>query len=325
MELSGITPRADLLAAAIILDILCGDPVYSWHPIRLMGRLLTWTETRLRSLGADGRLGGCALFVLLAVAGIGTAVAIPSVLYELHVSLGILGHLFVVYTGLALGDLLKHGSQVDSAAERGDVDATRSAVAGLVGRDVDDMDSVACRRAAIESLAESLVDGFTAPILWYALAGLPGIVIFKIVSTMDSMVGYKTDRYLRFGWCGARLDDLMNWIPARLAWPLIATAAAIVPGCSAWKALRVGWHQHRVVPGPNSGWSEAAMAGAIQRRLIGPIRLGGRLVTDIWLGDRGDSPAGSGSDYRRTVRLIYACAAIWSVVTVVAVAGTRAG
>lgn len=324
MELSGITPRADLLAAAIILDILCGDPVYSWHPIRLMGRLLTWTETRLRSLGADGRLGGCALFVILAVEGLGTTVAILSVLYQLHVSLGILGHLFVVYSGLALGDLLKHGSQVDSAAERGDVGATRSAVAGLVGRDVDDADSAACRRAAIESLAESLVDGFTAPILWYALAGLPGIVIFKIVSTMDSMVGYKTDRYLRFGWCGARLDDLMNWIPARLAWPLIATAAAVVRGCSAWKALRVGWQQHRVVPGPNSGWSEASMAGAIQRRLIGPIRLGGRLVTDIWLGDQGDAPAGSGSDYRRTVRLLYACAAIWSVIAVIAVAGTRA-
>lgn len=324
MELSGITPRADLLAAAILLDVLCGDPVYSWHPIRLMGRLLTWTETRLRSLGADGRLGGCALFVVLAVAGLGTAVTIPSVLYQLHVSLGILGHLFVVYSGLALGDLLKHGSQVDSAAERGDVGATRSAVAGLVGRDVDDADSAACRRAAIESLAESLVDGFTAPILWYALAGLPGIVIFKIVSTMDSMVGYKTDRYLRFGWCGARLDDLMNWIPARLAWPLIATAAAVVRGCSAWKALRVGWQQHRVVPGPNSGWSEASMAGAIQRRLIGPIRLGGRLVTDIWLGDQGDAPAGSGSDYRRTVRLLYACAAIWSVIAVIAVAGTRA-
>lgn len=324
MELSSIAPRADLLAAAIALDILCGDPVYGWHPVRLVGRLLTWTEARLRSLGADGRLGGCALFVILATAVGGIAVAVLSAFYQLHGSLGLAGHLFVLYSGLALGDLLKHGSQVDSAAERGDVAASRSAVARLVGRDVDTMDSIACRRAAIESLGENLVDGFTAPILWYALAGIPGIVIFKIVSTMDSMVGYKTDRYLRFGWCGARLDDLMNWFPARLAWPLIAMAAAVLPGCSAWKALRVGWSQHRVVPGPNPGWSEASTAGAIQRRLIGPIRLGGRLVTDIWLGDPVDAPAGTGSDYRRTVRLICVSAAIWSGAAVLAITGLRA-
>ena len=321
MELSGIAPRADLLAAAIALDLLCGDPVYRWHPVRLIGRLLTWTEARLRSVGADGRLGGCALFVILATAGCGTVVAILSALCQLHVGLGLLGHLFVLYSSLALGDLLKHGSQVDSAAEGGDAAASRSAVARLVGRDVDSMDPSACRRAAIESLGENLVDGFTAPILWYALAGIPGIVIFKIVSTMDSMVGYKTDRYLQFGWCGARLDDLMNWIPARLAWPLIGMAAAILPGCSAWKALRIGWKQHGVVPGPNPGWSEASMAGAIQRRLIGPIRLGGRLVTDIWLGDPRDAPAGTGSDYRRTVRLIYATAAIWSGAAILAITG----
>lgn len=325
MELSGIAPRPDLLAAAIALDILCGDPVYRWHPIRLIGRLLTWTEARLRSLGADGRFGGCTLFVILATAGITTTVGILIALYELHVSLGILGHLFVLYSGLALGDLLKHGSQVDSAAECGDLAASRTAVARLVGRDVDTMDSFACRRAAIESLGENLVDGFTAPILWYALAGIPGIVVFKIVSTMDSMVGYRNDRYLQFGWCGARLDDLMNWIPARLAWPLIGMAAAILPGCSSWKALRIGGTQHGVVPGPNPGWSEATMAGAIQRRLIGPIRLGGRLVTDIWLGDPEDAPAGTGSDYRRAVRLIYVTAAIWSLAAVLAITGIWAG
>ena len=325
MELSGIAPRADLLAAAVALDVLCGDPVYGWHPIRLIGRLLTWTEARLRSLGADGRLGGCALFLILATAGGGTALAILIALYELHVSLGVLGHLYALYSGLALGDLLKHGSQVNSAAERGDLATSRAAVARLVGRDVDTMDSCACRRAAIESLGENLVDGFTAPILWYALAGIPGIVVFKIVSTMDSMVGYKTDRYLHFGWCGARLDDLMNWAPARLAWPLIGMAAAILPGCSPWNALRIGWTQHRVVPGPNPGWSEASVAGAIRRRLVGPIRLGGRLITDIWLGDPGDAPAGSGPDYRRTVRLVYVSAAIWLGAAVLAITGLWAG
>jgi adenosylcobinamide-phosphate synthase len=154
------------------------------------------------------------------------------------------------------------------------------------------MDLAACRRAAIESLSENLTDGFTSAIAWYLVAGLPGLVLFKVVSTMDSMVGNKTPRYLKFGWCGARLDDVMNFIPARLTWILISVVAAFVPRCSAVKAWRVGWRQHAVLPGPNSGWSEAATAGGIQKKLIGPIWMGGALVTDVWVGDAGDRAAG---------------------------------
>ena len=164
------------------------------------------------------------------------------------------------------------------------------------------MDGPACRRSAIESLGESLVDGVVSPFFWYALGGIPGIVLFKIVSTMDSMVGYKTKRYRDFGWCGARLDDLLNLIPARLTWLLLAGAAVLVPGASGREALRWGWRQHAVVPGPNAGWSEAALAGAIRRRLAGPIWLGGRLVTDVWIGDPTAADAGTARDYRRGVR-----------------------
>jgi adenosylcobinamide-phosphate synthase len=193
---------------------------------------------------------------------------------------------------LALRDLLKHSWTVENASRAGDLAEARVAIARLVGRDTDRMDIAACRRAAIESLSENLTDGFTSAIAWYVVAGLPGLVLFKVVSTMDSMVGNKTPRYLRFGWCGARLDDVMNFIPARLTWILISAVAAFVPGCSAAKALRVGWKQHAVLPGPNSGWSEAATAGGIQRKLIGPIWMGGALVTDVWVGDAGDPAAG---------------------------------
>ena len=136
------------------------------------------------------------------------------------------------------------------------------------------MDGPACRRSAIESLGESLVDGVVSPVFWYAAGGIPGIVLFKIVSTMDSMVGYRTERYRNFGWCGARLDDLLNLVPARVTWLLIAGAAAPVPGASGREALRWGWRQHAVVPGPNAGWSEAALAGAIRRRLGGSDPVG---------------------------------------------------
>jgi adenosylcobinamide-phosphate synthase len=213
---------------------------------------------------------------------------------------------FLIYSLLALRDLLRHGADVERAATRGDLDAARFAVAKLVGRDTSRMDGAACTRAAIESLSENLTDGFISPVFWYALGGLPGLIVFKVVSTMDSMVGYKTERYLRFGWCGARMDDWMNWIPARITWLLLSAVAALLPGYSARKCLAVGWRQHAIVPGPNSGWSEAATAGALERRLIGPIWAGGQLVTDIWLGETGDPPAGAAHDFHRAAELVTA-------------------
>jgi adenosylcobinamide-phosphate synthase len=123
------------------------------------------------------------------------------------------------------------------------------------------------------------------------------------------MVGYKTPRYLRFGWAGARLDDVMNFIPARLAWLLIAASAALLPGCSLAKALAVGWRQHALLLGPNSGWSEAAAAGALQRRLVGPIWLNGTMVTDQWIGEPVDPPLGSAADVVRALILVVATGA----------------
>jgi adenosylcobinamide-phosphate synthase len=178
------------------------------------------------------------------------------------------------------------------------------------------MDGSACRRAAVESLSENLTDGFVSPVFWYVLLGLPGIVLFKIVSTMDSMVGYKTPEYLRFGWCGARLDDLMNYLPARLTWLLIAAIAFVLPGLSGRKAWRVGWQQHALLLGPNSGWSEAAIAGAIQRRIVGPIWLRGSLVTELWIGDPGDPPLSTSADVRRAVHLAIATGLVVAVLAV---------
>jgi len=297
------------LAIAVLLDLVLGDPVYRAHPIRLMGATLSAFERALRRIGADGYGGGIALFLLLAAVWVG---GISALIYFAAIAVPWLPwlawalHVFVLYSLLALGDLLHHVWRVERAAQRDDLPEARRAIACLVGRDIDRMDIPACRRAAVESLSENLTDGFTSPLFWYALLGLSGLVLFKVVSTMDSMVGYKTPRYLRFGWCGARTDDVMNYIPARLTWLLLAAVALFTPGCSAAKALRVGLQQHAILPGPNSGWSEAATAGAIQRRIVGPIWMNGNLVTEVWIGDPTDPPLATHDDLTRALTLVTA-------------------
>jgi adenosylcobinamide-phosphate synthase len=304
VDLDILKPNAWFLGAAVLLDFAVGDPVYAAHPVRLMGHTLTWFEKRLRAAGADGYAGGVALFLLLAIVWIGGVCGLALAVERVSHVASIVVHVFFVYSFLALHDLFRHVWAVERAARRGDLEAARAAISRLAGRDTAPLDLAACRRAAIESLSENLSDGFVSPLFWYVAAGLPGIVLFKIASTMDSMVGYKTPRYLRFGWCGARLDDVMNFLPARMTWLLIAVVAVFIPGCSPKKALAVGWRQHAILPGPNAGWGEAATAGAIARKLIGPIWANGALVTDVWLGDSGDAPAGDTMDMRRACLLI---------------------
>jgi adenosylcobinamide-phosphate synthase len=295
-------PGALLLAAG--MDLAIGDPVYPAHPVRLMGKTLQWLEARLRAAGLTGYGGGILLFIALAFTWMATLLGVVAVAMAESRAAAWFVHVFFLYSLLALGDLLHHVWRIESAVRRDDITAARRAVGALVGRDTDRMDSPACRRAAVESLSENLTDGFVTPMFWYVLAGLPGLVLFKIVSTMDSMVGYKTPRYLRFGWCGARLDDVMNYLPARLTWLLITLVAFALPGLSGRKAWAVGLAQHAVLLGPNAGWSEAATAGALARRIVGPIWLQGAQVTDVWVGDAGDPPLATADDVRRAMALV---------------------
>lgn len=303
---------------AVALDLALGDPVYAAHPVRLIGATLAWIENALRRAGLDGYSGGIALFVLLSAIWVGAIAFILDALVQWHAWAGIAFHIFIVYSLLALHDLIRHAWAVERAARRDDLDGARAAISQLVGRDTNRMDLAACRRAAIESLSENLTDGFVSSLFWYGIGGIPGLVLFKVVSTMDSMVGYRTERYLRFGWCGARLDDVMNWLPARATWLLIGVVAFVFPGCSGRSALRAGWRHHAVVPGPNSGWSEAAIAGALRRRLAGPIWANGVLVTEVWIGDSADPPAGQGSDLPRAATLTAAAGVVAAACVAVA-------
>jgi len=309
--LSALAPDAAMLGVAVAVDLAIGDPVYRWHPVRLIGHALSWIEEQLRRVGADGYGGGILLFIglaIVALSGVGVSMAVATLISPIAARIV---HVFVLYSMLALGDLLHHVWRIERAVRAGDLPRARTAVAALVGRDTDRLDEGGCRRAAVESLSENLTDGFVSPLCWYVLAGLPGIVVFKVVSTMDSMVGYRTSRYLRFGWCGARLDDVMNYVPARFTWALISGLAFVLPSYSGRKAWLVGLRQHALLLGPNSGWSEAATAGALARKIVGPIWLRGVQVTELWIGDAGDPPLSSAEDMSRAMVLV----AIVGVVT----------
>jgi adenosylcobinamide-phosphate synthase len=299
-----LAPHPIALAIAVPIDLAIGDPAYPWHPVRLIGHGLRAIERVLRSIGADGYGGGIALFAILALVTLGVIAGAMLLSLVLSVWVAWILHVFLLYSLLALGDLVHHVWRVERALTAGNLSGGRSAVGQLVIRDTERMDAAACRRASIESLSENLTDGFISALFWYALLGIPGLVLFKVVSTMDSMVGFKTPKYLRFGWCGARLDDVMNYLPARLTWLIIALAAAVLPNYSARKAFAIGLSQSTLFPSPNSGWSEAATAGAIQRRLVGPVWRDGQLVTEIWIGDSRDPEAMTHDDVKRAVTLI---------------------
>jgi adenosylcobinamide-phosphate synthase len=305
-EVIGVfSPRFALWSAiALGLDALIGDPVFRYHPVRLLGRWLSFIETMLFRAGLNGRFGGVLLFLLLAASVLPLTFGLLVAAYALHPLAFHAMAGVILWACFALRDLIVHGERIAKAIAKDDLPEARKAVGMLVGRDLDKMDLRACGRGAVESLSENLVDGVLSPLVFALAFGPLAAVLFKITSTMDSMVGYKTERYLRFGWCGARLDDAANYLVARWSFLLLSALALVLPGFEGRKAWRVGRAFHAQVPGPNSGWPEATVAGALGLRLIGPLFRNGALVCDIWLGDPTD-PAGAGpGDIRRCYLLL---------------------
>ncbi len=305
-DLTGcFAPRFVLWAAiGLALDALIGDPVFSWHPIRLLGRWLTAIENVLFRFKLNGYTGGILLFLLLAGSVLTLCFSLLTAARALHPLAFDLAAGLILWACFALRDLIAHGERIARVISRGDLPGALKAIRMLVGRDTDKMDLRACGRAAVESLSENLVDGVLSPLAFALAFGPLGAVLFKIISTMDSMVGYKSDRYLRFGWCGARLDDVANYLVARGCFLLLTGFAFILPGLHGRKAWRFGRAQHALVPGPNSGWPEATMAGALGLRLVGPLYKRGVLVCELWLGDPADPAGADQHDIRRCYQLL---------------------
>ena len=251
--------HATILLAALILDAVLGEPDWLWnrltHPAILMGRAVGWLDERMNK-GKGKRLKG--VFAIAVISGAALTIgvlltALPGEAIDLIVAAVLLAH----------RSLADHVHAVAKAL-RVSTAQGRSAVARIVGRDTAQMTDDAIARAAIESGAENFSDGVVAPAFWFLIAGLPGLLTYKIINTADSMIGYKTPRHAEFGWAAARLDDVVNWIPARLTALLIALAHFRWPD---WRILRNDARKHR---SPNAGWPEAAMAGVLDVALAGP-------------------------------------------------------
>ena len=274
--------RAALLALALIIDAVVGDPDFLWrripHPVVVFGWCIGILEKKFNRRGWRGthrRWLGVGVMAVLVVLG--------AVLGLVLDSLGVWFELLIVAILLAGRSLDQHVRAVASALVQGNLAAARQAVSRIVGRNPDNLDASAIARASIESNAENLADGVVAPAFYYLLLGLPGIIAYKIINTADSMIGHKSSRFFAFGWGAARLDDLVNLIPARLSGVLLALAS--MPHTR--QAFSVMWRDAGKHRSPNAGWPEAAMAGALNVRLAGPRQYGIRFSTDAPINAQG--------------------------------------
>ena len=272
------------ILAAVVLDLLIGDPRWMPHPVKLMGKLAACLEAPLRRGLPNARLAG--IVTVLLVVGSSAAVVWGqlNLASALHPVAGTIVSIFLLYTCLAAHDLAKHSRAVYRALAGDDIVEARRAVGMIVGRDTECLNRQGVTRAAVESVAENLLDGVTAPLLLAAAAGPVGAIAYKAINTLDSTFGYKSERYLQFGWASARIDDLINWLPARLTAPVIAAAAAIL-GMRPGSSLRIAWRDRTRHASSNSAWPESAFAGAMGVQLGGPTQYGGVMTDHPTIGD----------------------------------------
>lgn len=297
-----MTPPWWLPLTTFAIDGLMGDPRWLTHPVVLMGKGIERLEAALRRTGLPLRLAG----VLLALILPGSAWLITWGLIRLggaiHPWLGVALHVWLFSTTLAPRSLADHAVAIYRPLVAGDLAEARKRLSWVVGRDTGRLDEPEIVRGAVETVAESTSDGVIAPLFWGLVGGAPLAMAYKAVNTLDSMVGHKDERYLHFGWASARLDDLANLIPARLSAVLLAAAAGSA------RALRTAWRDAGRHPSPNSGWPEAAMAGALG------VQLGGVNYYDGVPEDRArmGTPLRplAAADILRAVRWMYLAAAL---------------
>ena len=307
--------RSSLLAASYALDWLIGDPEWTPHPVRGMGWLIAAGERTLRNLGS-GRLWEFSAGGLLAVTVPLTSALVAKHLIEVAYArqrpFGSILQVWLGSTCLATRNLLEEAADVIRALDSDNPALARHRLARIVGRDTDSLDESEICRAVVETLAESLSDGIIAPLFYLAMGGVPTAMAYKAVNTLDSMIGHRDAKYLRFGCVAARLDDAVNWIPARISAILICAVARIM--CergSGFRAVHVWLRDGTLHNSPNAGQVESAMAGALAVRLGGSNSYDGKRVESPVLGNEFLQPHRSAP--RSAMRIVAAASLLGAV------------
>ena len=302
-----VTPELILLAA-FVLDLFFGDPRWMPHPVRGIGWLAMQTEALLRRTALPLRLAGI-LAVLVVVGGsAGIAGLLIVLATRVHPAAGMVVAIYLMYSCFAVKDLAGHAEAVRKALDADDIELARQKVSFIVGRDTADLTASGIALAATESVAENSVDGVTAPLFYALLFGPVGAIAYKAINTLDSTFGYKNERYLEFGWAAARLDDLANYLPARVTVLVIALAAAIskLRVYDIFQVVRQGARLHA---SPNAGYPECAYAGALGVTFGGGRSYGGEFHNSPLLGVRAGEC--SSLTIRQSVRLMRMTAALF--------------
>ncbi len=314
------------LMFVLAADLLLGDPRWTIHPVRIIGRLCETYESfaRRRMSRLNAKLqGGVSFLLVLASTAAGTALVLL-LLGQVGWTAMMAGAVVITYFGIAAGDLLRHSRAVRLLLHDNDIAGARTAVGLMVGRDTTDLDAAEISRACVESVSENIVDGVTAPLFWAfvfsllaggffaepLIGGVFGLMGYKAVNTMDSMYGYKNERYLEFGFLPARIDDICNFIPARLTGICLVGAAFLV-GFDGFGAARVFFADRLKSSSPNSGHAEAAVAGGLGIRLGGESRYFGEVHAKPEIGT--GLPAAAADDIVRSNRLVVAGSLIFFV------------
>lgn len=293
---------------ALACDAALGWPAWlharTGHPVGAFARLISCCDRRWnrpdRPDEKRRQAGVATLLLLIAMAGGGGLLA-EILIRKLAGDSAWVWLALAAWPGLAQRSLYQHASPVVKALEADDLPAAREAVGRIVGRDTASLDRAGVARAATESLAESFCDGVVAPLFWLLVLGLPGLWTYKAVNTADSLIGHREQPYTHFGWASARFDDLLNFVPARLSAALLCIA-----GGGGWTIMRRDHGNHA---SPNSGWPEAAMAGALGIRLAGPVSYDGVQHVKPWIGE---GPAPDAAAARAALALyVRACGLLW--------------
>ena len=276
------------LVLGFFIDLLVGDPRWLYHPVRIIGKGISFLEAHFRrwfpKTQKGERIGGFLLVIFICAGSAAIPLAILYVAYKIHTLLGIGIETFFCYQMLAVKSLKQESMRVFEELEKGDLKGARYAVSMIVGRDTQSLDEIGVTKAAVETVAENTSDGIIAPLFYMAIGGPVLMFFYKGVNTMDSMVGYKNEKYLNFGRYAAKLDDILNYIPARIsAWLMIAGAKFC--GFDSKNAVKIFKRDRYNHASPNSAQTEAVMAGALDIQLAGNAYYFGKLCEKPTIGD----------------------------------------